>query len=729
MIKTGANHIKSVSRQSDRQGKTAKRLDCQRLGLFYKLVLLAGVVLSMRLMQIQIFLREKYSVIADKQFKYEVALAPERGGIFDRRLRPIAMNVPSYTIVAFPKDIKNIASTAAILAKHLHMSTAQIEQKLQGKKSFVYITRRASRLAGLTLKTLSLPGIECRMGMARQYPKGTVGCHLVGFTDVDGRGVSGVELSYDGVLQGVPGKVILQQTASGRRKFQHSDYPMQDAENGEHVVLTIDYAIQSIAQKELRRSLAESNADTGTVIIMNPMNGEILAMAVEPSYDPNTPGKFAPATWRLRAITDLFEPGSTFKLVTMAAVLNENLRKPTDHVFCENGKFNIMHETIHDVHPYGNLTLHDVLVKSSNIGMAKTALGIDKALIYRYARDFGFGSRTGIELKGEEDGILNPMDRWSGFTPLAMSYGHEVGVTPLQMCNMFSAIANGGLLMQPHLIKEIRDQDQNVTYIAEEKIFHRVISLATANTLKSMMLDVVREGTGQKAALPGVDVCGKTGTARKVRMNGGGYIADQHVANFGGFFPAERPQYAMYVMIDNPRGSYLGGDVAAPCFRRIAGQIMFYKGVEIEADDEQVVQTMLAKQSKRQAPNFIGYDRDEAKDAAEAADLHLAFSNKGDLVTGQVPKAGSLISADELIRLQCAPEQERDVTSRPVPNVLGLPIRSALNLLGEQGIHAVVTGSGRVVRQQPAAGSRLRATEQVLLQCESSVDLRKLLLL
>ncbi len=729
MIKTGANHIKSASRPGDSQTGSAKRLDHQRLALFYKVVLLVGVVLSIRLVQIQIFLREKYSVIADKQFKYEVALTPERGGIFDRRLRPIAMNVPCYTIVAFPKDVKNAESTAAVLAKHLNMSAAQILHKLHSKKSFVYITRRASRLAGLTLRTLSLPGIECRLGMARQYPKGAIGCHLVGFTDVDGRGVSGIELSYDGVLQGVPGKVIMQQTASGRRKFQHSDYPMQDAENGDHVILTIDYALQSIAQKELRRSLQECQADTGTVIIMNPMNGEILAMAVEPSYDPNTPGKFAPASWRLRAITDLFEPGSTFKLVTMAAVLNENLRKPTDRVFCENGKFNIMRETIHDVHPYGHLTLREVLVKSSNIGMAKTALGIDKALIYRYARDFGFGSRTGIELRGEVDGILNPMERWSGFTPVAMSYGHEIGVTPLQMCNMFCAIANGGLLMQPHLIKEIRDQDQDVTFIAEEKIFHRVISRNTANTLKSMMLDVVREGTGQKAALPGVDVCGKTGTARKVRMNGGGYIANQYVANFGGFFPAEHPQYAMYVMIDNPRGSYLGGDVAAPCFRRIAGQIMFYKGVEIEADDNQVVQAMLTKQTHRRAPNFVGYSRDEAKDAADAADLHIAFTNKGDRIAGQTPKAGSPMAADELIRLKCLPTEDGDSAGRLVPNVLGLPIRSALNLLGEQGIHVVVNGSGRVVRQQPAAGSRLRTTEQVLLQCESSVDLRKLLLL
>jgi len=707
----------------------SKRLDLQRPLLFYRIVLCIAVVVALRLIQVQIFLREKYAVIAERQFKYELALAPERGGIFDRRLRPIAMNVPTYTIIANPKRIKDVGHTAAVLAKHLNLSAGQIAAQLRGKGSFVYITRRASRLAGLTIKTLSLPGIECRLEMSRQYPKGMIGCHLVGYTDIDGKGLSGVELAYDNVLQGVPGKVILQQTADGRKKFRHSDYPEQQAENGDHVVLTIDYAIQSIAQRELRRTLQECSADTGAVIIMNPNSGEVVAMAVEPSFDPNAPAKYAPSTWRLRAITDLFEPGSTFKLVTMAAVLNEKLRKPTDRVFCENGAYRVMRETIHDVHPYGTLSLRDVLIKSSNIGMAKTAQGIDKRIIYRYARDFGFGSRTGIELRGEEDGILNPLERWSGFTPLAMSYGHEVGVTPLQMCNMFSTIANGGRVLQPYIIKEIRDPDQNVVFMSSGKILRRVISEATADTLREMMADVVEYGTGKKAAVPGVQVCGKTGTARKVRMNGGGYIANQYVANFGGFFPKERPQYAMYIMIDNPRGSYLGGETAAPCFRRIASEIMYYKGIEVEADDDQAVQALLAKQPRRRVPNFVGYDRDGAKDLARAADIQLTFAEKGDLVTAQAPKAGSYVENGALIRLHCSEMSEEAMAMRTIPNLIGLPIRSALNLLGEKGIHAVVNGSGRVVRQQPSAGKQLRATEQILLQCESSVDLRKLLLL
>jgi len=360
--------------------------------------------------------------------------------------------------------------------------------------------------------------------------------------------------------------------------------------------------------------------------------------------------------------------------------------------------------------------------------MAKTAMGVDKGLLYRYARDFGFGSPTGIELRGEENGILNPMDRWSGFTPLAMAYGHEVGVTPLQMCCMFSTIANGGVLLRPYIIKEIQDADHHTVFTTDSKALRRVISTATADTLKSMMADVVTRGTGRKAEVPGLTVCGKTGTARKVRMNGGGYIANQYVANFGGFFPQDRPQYAMYIMIDNPRGSYLGGDIAAPCFSRIASQILSYNGIQVESDDDCVVQTLLAKQTKRRVPNFIGYDKDEAGEAAQSAELHLAFSDDGDLVTSQVPKPGTWVQPGELIRLSCR-EKEEQATDPKIPNLVGLPIRSALNLLGEKGMQAVVTGSGRVMHQRPVAGQTLRPNEQILLQCESLVDVRKLLLL
>ncbi len=708
--------------------KKTDKPDTRRLGWFYKATLAVSVVIVCRLIQIQIFQQEKYSVIAERQYKQEVKLAPERGGIYDRRLRPIAMNVPSYSIIANPRQVKNIAETAAVLARHLDLNPHQIAVKLQSKKGFEYISRRVDRLTGITIRTLSLPGIECRMEMNRQYPKGRVASQLLGFTNIDGEGASGVELAYDEILQGVSGKAVLQRTGSGRRKFEHSDFPVREAENGRHLVLTIDYAMQNIAHKELQRSLQESNADTGTVIIMNPNSGEILAMAVEPSFDPNAPGKFAPSTWRLRAITDLFEPGSTFKLVTMAAVLNEGLRKPTDRVFCENGTFNVMRETIHDVHSYGWLTLHDVLVKSSNIGMAKTAMGIDKSLIYTYARYFGFGSRSGLELRGEENGILNSMERWSGFTPLALAYGHEVAVTPMQMCNMFSTIANGGLLMRPHIIKEIRDVDQSVLYMTDSKILHRVISESTADTLAGMMADVVKYGTGQKAAVPGISICGKTGTARKVRANGGGYIANQHVANFGGFFPKERPQYAMYVMIDNPKGSYMGGDVAAPCFRRIASQILFYKGLEIDADEDSVVQRLLVKTPQRRVPNFLGFDRDDAGDMAREAGLPVSFNDEEGLVISQTPKSGSLLAANESIRLLCATREAAARQELVVPQVVGLPVRNALNLLGDRGIRAVVNGSGRVVRQEPVPGRRLRQTEQVLLQCESSVDVRKLIL-
>ncbi|HNW58179.1 MAG TPA: penicillin-binding transpeptidase domain-containing protein [bacterium] len=705
-----------------------QRQDQSRLHLYYRLLYFFILILIARLLYIEVFMREKFELLAEKQYLQEVRLDPVRGTIYDRRMRPLAINVPSVSIGAYPLRIVHPGTTARKLSRVLGISSATLQAKLRKDRSFGYLARRESRQTGLAVESLGLQGVSIIKEYARQYPMGEVGSQILGFMDADGHGISGVEKRFESVLYGVPGYAVKQKTAVGNQyTFYHPDYPMQQAEAGGHVVLTIDAAYQSIAHRELRRTLQETNADSGVVIIMDPRTAEILAMASEPGFNPNAYGKYSPSSYRLRAITDQFEAGSTFKLVTMAGLLNEGIYRPTDKIFCENGEWKVMGETIHDVHPYGMLTMHDVIVKSSNIGMAKSIRDQDKSIVYRYARDFGFGARTGVGLEGEAGGQLRDMSQWSGYTPYAMSFGHEIAVTPLQMANLFCTIANGGTLLAPYAIREIQDARGHVQERNRPKAIRRVISVETAAMLKEMMADVVKEGTAKKAQLEGLTVCGKTGTARMVRSGGGGYIMGQYIANFGGFFPKEQPEVVIYVMIDNPKGSYLGGDVAAPCFKRISQQILFQRGVDVEAEEGQELDLKFVKQDRRIVPNFIGFNRAAAVQMAGDLNLELDIAGRQGVVVEQQPKAGVEIEIPATIRLVCR-ENSGETARRLVPRVTGLPIRNAVNVLAAEGITAVVSGSGKVVSQQPPAGRQAHPGDQVLLVCESSIDLRKLLI-
>lgn len=705
-----------------------QRRDQSRLQLFFWFMAGAVAILGLRLIQVQIIQREKFALHADSQYKTEVKLDPVRGGIYDRRMRPLALNTPSVSIVAYPRRIENPAATARKLSRVLEIPASMLQAKLRKDKNFVYLVRRESRNTGLQVEALGLKGVGIIKEYARQYPMGPVGSQLLGFMDADGRGLSGIEKAFDKSLYGTPGYAVWQKTAIGNQySFYHADYPMQEPVPGDHVVLTIDYAYQNIAHRELQRTLQETNADSGVVVIMNPNSGEVLAMASEPGFNPNAYGKFSPSSYRLRAITDQFEAGSTFKLVTMAGLLNEGIYKPTDRIFCENGEWKIMGEVIHDVHPYGNLTMHDIIVKSSNVGMAKSIHHQDKSIVYRYARDFGFGTRSGIEIDGEVNGQLRDMANWSGLTPYVMTFGHEIAVTPLQMANMFCTIANGGVLLSPYLVKEIQDPQGDMRSERSPKAIRRVITTQTADMLKEMMVDVVNSGTGKKAALEGIQVCGKTGTARMVRSGGGGYIKGQYIANFGGFFPKDKPTLVIYVMIDNPKGSYLGGDVAAPCFRRIAQQILFQKGVDVEATPGRNLDLKIVRDDRRVVPNFVGFSPAAAARMARELDLEVEMSHDEGVVVSQKPRAGVEITLPGMVRLDCR-ESEAEPGRRVVPRVVGLPIRNALNVLAAEGITAVVNGSGKVVAQQPSAGGRTAPGDQVLLTCESAIDLRKLLI-
>jgi cell division protein FtsI (penicillin-binding protein 3) len=686
----------------------------KRLLVCFWVVMLFLIVLEARLVYIQILKREDFEEMASQQYKHQVKLFPRRGLIRDRHMKPLALNVPTVSVAAYPNLIPDKRSHAAALSGLLGSSENEILKILHKGEGFRFIKRQVDYQIGKKIAELKLNGIDLFQEQNREYPQGRLASQLIGFIGVEGKGLSGLELSCESILGGKPGRAILQRTASGNiDPFERPEYPIEPAKDGSDLVLTIDYFYQDIAEKELHRAIVENNANSGNIIIMNPKTGQILAMANEPNFNPNDATNFHPSTWRNRVITDQFEPGSTFKTVILSGILNEHIKSVDDVVYCEHGRYHLMNETLHDTAPYGDLTLRDVFVKSSNIGMAKTALQAEKNVLYKYARDFGFGMKTGVELHGEIEGTLKTIDKWSGFTPAAISYGHEIAVTALQMCNMFAVIANDGLLTRPTIIRQVRKDDQILWESKKPKVIRRVLHEETVEIMKELLCQAVEKGTGKKAAITGIGICGKTGTARMVKESGAGYHADKHVASFGGFFPKADPKVCMFIAINHPRKSYYGGDVAAPVFRRIANRIIDYEGMNYFDFNKLTV--------KKRVPNFIGLEREIAVHIAKAENLPITIHGNGSIVIAQSPKYNQYYDQQYPVTLSTVRENDGIM-----PNVRGLPVRSAISVLKAHDIHAVVEGSGKVFAQDPKPGSEISRSDPVLIKCRSGINMHEL---
>lgn len=668
-----------------------------------------------RLVEIQLLDRENLRVRANKQFRFEVKLDAERGRIFDRNMNYLAFNIPKVRVVAYPKLIPDINTVSVRLSRIFNIEASFFRKRLQTKKDLVYLLRGQPDHVRQQVADLKTEGLKCQTEMARIYPKGHLASHVLGFTDLDGAGLSGLELSMDMVLRGVPGTATLQRTAQSE-VFVRSEYPTVPPANGQDLVLTLDAEIQDIAERELHRTVLETDAESGVAIVMNPKTGQVLSLAMDPYFDPNNAGNYPAASWRIRALTDQIEPGSTFKVVLMSAILQESVKRPDEIIFCENGKYSIMGETIHDTSPHAWLTLREVFSKSSNIGMAKTTLELDKAKIFNYAKLYGFGSKTGIELRGEIDGILRQPKDWSGFTPVAMAIGHEIAATPIQLAAMFCTVANNGYYIRPTIVKHIL-KDGVITKTSTPVTLRRILTPETADILKHFMHEAVENGTGQKAKIDGLQVCGKTGTARMIYTDRRGYIPNKYVASFGGFFPMNDPEYCIFVMVVDPKNLYYGGDVAAPCFSRIAKQIVMLNGY----DREYLKKQLYPKQEEDAtfAPSFVGLRKSVAAKLAERNALTLFKNGKGEVVITQEPKPGHVLTRKDSLKITLKQATTAESAKIVVPNVKGLTLRQALNRLHAEGIQGLVTGSGTVVWQEPQAGQALNPGQKVRLRCET----------
>lgn len=555
------------------------------------LVMLCGfAVVLFRLVNLQVLQAAELTAKADRQHQKTVSLEGARGTVVDRHGKVLAMNMEVPSVFGIPTALESPAKTARSLSPVLHVRTDELEKKLRQDRSFVWLARKLDPEQGHRLEHMPMEGIGLVMEGRRFYPKGPLLAHVLGFAGMDGEGLEGIERRYETQLHGEKRVVILQRDAMGRTVFPKGQAEQVPAA-GHSLVITIDEVIQYIAEKELEEAVTKARAKSGTVIMLDPQTGAVLALAISPRFDPNAVASLTADRWRNRALTDAYEPGSTMKALVAAAALEEKVMKPSTMLYGENGRMTIANTVIHDHEKLGWMTFAQVIQKSSNIGAAKTGMALGDQRLYRYLQAFGFGQKTEIDLPGEAGGLVKHPKEWGRRSLASISMGQEIGVTPIQMVSAVAALANGGVLMKPYVVSEVRDAQGKSLRQFLPQVKRRVVSPETARTVTSILEGVVTDGTGAKAAIPGFRVAGKTGTAQKIDPRTGAYSSTLFVGSFVGFVPADNPRLAMIVVIDEPQGESWGGTVAAPVFRRVGEQVLNYLGV---SSDEPVKLAMVS---------------------------------------------------------------------------------------------------------------------------------------
>jgi cell division protein FtsI (penicillin-binding protein 3) len=552
------------------------RLRCEAVFLVFFIFLLLCVG---RLFFIQFFRSNYLTVIAKKQHNQLVELEPRRGTIYDCNLKAQAVNMSLDSLYAVPNTIKNKESVINQLLPILNFERSYLQERLHRKKSFIWVARKLPPEKSEAIKGLKIKGLGFMKETKRIYPNSYLASHIIGFSGMDNIGLEGVERGFDKYLKGTPGWAIFLRDA--RLKKLDIWEKMVLPVDGMELVLTIDEVIQYIAERELDKAFKQFHAKGASIVVMDPHTGRILAMANRPTYDLNDHSGVSKDSIRNRAICDLFEPGSVFKIVTASAALEEKKVTEKDVFFCENGAYRVGGRILHDHTAHGNLTFKQVIEESSNIGTVKVAQILGPDTVYRYIRAFGFGSKLGIDLSGEISGMISLPRLWSKTSISAVPIGQEVGVTALQLASAISVIGNGGQLMKPYIIDSVRDDQGRIIKQNKPVLIRKVISVDTAMRIKKILTGVIEEGTGKLGKVLGFTAAGKTGTAQKLDADGS-YSHTKFVASFIGFSPAEDPLITIVVTVDEPHPYYYGGVVAAPVFQKVASDVIRYlKGNQI----------------------------------------------------------------------------------------------------------------------------------------------------
>jgi len=651
------------------------------------------LAVSARLVYLQVSQHSSLTNRARQQQQNALDTTPQRGEVLDRNGRQLARSVQTISLFLDPADLDagQLECTAQQLSNALGLSYAEVSQQLSNaqtmERRFLWIARRLDVDRGNQILALELPGIHPVIEPKRFYPNGSLASHVLGYVGIDGQGLGGVEHSYNSKIKGEPGELFLEKDATGRA-YESFEIP---AKPGQTVVLTIDQTIQYHAEQALQAAVARSHAKSGTAIVLDPRTGEILALANAPTFDPN---KVSDSTADARsnwALQNIYEPGSTFKIVAFSAAIDRKLAKPEDHIDCQMGAITVAGRVVHDHHPFGSLTLVEALAKSSNVGAIKLGIRVGDESMYDYITRYGFGSRTGIELMGETPGILRKVDRWQPSSIGSIAIGQEIGVTPLQMVSAYGAVANDGVRIAPHIVREVRNANGSVLFSAQPEQ-RRVINAETAIALRGMLEGVTLHGTAKKAQLDGYSAAGKTGTAQKIDPRTKGYSATKFVGSFVGFAPVNNPQVAIIVVIDEPAGAYHGGDVAAPVFREIAEQIL--PALNVEPDIETTaIPELIARADKQASSEAKLRDEQQRAEIERRSTLPTVVSDGG--------REGEVVYAVTTSKAMV------------MPDLHGRSVRDVARTCAQLGLQIEARGEGKVMKQSPAPGAEV-STGQVI---------------
>jgi len=594
------------------------------------ILVLFGAI-SVRAFKLQVLNRDRAFDVAKRQHRGLFTLLPRRGKIFDINGKELAVNVDASSVYVHPANVKDPNNLSKILSKYLKPTQKEIKGMLLSKKPFVWIERLADPQAVSKLKSAGPEAIGFIEEPKRVYPNGNLAGQLLGFTDIDSKGIEGIEYDLDSLLAGNPGKIIVKRDARGR-EIMNAPVDIEASVSGYDVVLTIDSQIQYIVEKELKEGIKKTNAERGMAVLMDRETGELLALASYPFFDPNDVNKYGEKTRRNLPIWYSFEPGSTIKIFLAAAGFEEKKVRPTSKFDCEKGKRKIGPSIINDVHLYSVLSVSEIVEVSSNVCATKIAEVLGKDKFYEYLKGFGFGAKTEIDLPGESSGKLANSKNWGPVELATLSFGQGMSVTAIQLASALSAVANGGYLMKPFAVKEIISPDGKVMRKREPEVIRRVISYDSSEDVKKILEGVVENGTGKEASTPGYRVAGKTGTAQVPNPETGGYYSNRHIASFIGFAPADEPRIALVVVVENPKKSVYGGIVTAPIFKEITEKVLFYLGV---SPDEAIAKAKIM-------PDLRGMSARDILRWAEEEGIKIKLTGSG-YAAEQKPRAGERI--------------------------------------------------------------------------------------
>ena len=725
----------------------------------FRLYALSGLLclwllaICLRLVYLQVFCYGDFEHRAQRQQQRSFDLSPKRGVIYDRAGRELAMSIQVDSAFVVPSETPDLANTVSLISRITNDDPRVILADCQAHKTFCWVARKADAEVIDRIRALNLQGVHFQKEAKRFYPKRELAAQVLGYVGTDDQGLSGLERQFNSQLQGKPGKVMISVDAH-KRWFASVE---KEPESGNSVVLTLDQNIQYIAEHELERGMEETHAIAGTAIVENPRTGEILALTNRPTFNPNNRKEINNETLKDRAVSDIYEPGSTFKMVTISGGLEEKITSPDEMFDCQMGSIVINGMRIHDSRPHGMLSVADIIAESSDVGAIKVALRLGEDRFYKYIRAFGFGQRTGIELPGETPGMTKPVNRWSKVSMASISMGQEIGISALQLISLISTLANDGVHVPPRIIAgTIAPQNAPQTIVFQPGEGTRVISSLTAAEMREMLQGVVLHGTARKAILEGYSSAGKTGTAQKLDPAIHAYSKTKYVASFAGFAPINDPQIAVVVILDSAVGLHQGGQVAAPVFQRIMQQSLEYLHVPHDVQLPPNRQVLLARRDVPNAsleegsPDHLGATLDVADDDTPATPAAATPSP----VSAQIVSA-ALTARDEdhpaatattaganspAAAIQSAPESAMQSATRagnslpqklptsgtvvldveeggiPVPSFLGKNLRSVIEAAQDAGLELDAVGSGVAREQSPQPGAHVATGSRITVR-------------